>query len=59
GGIAKIGQLQFLQPFMTLLISFWLLNEFISFEMIIFASSVTIAVVVGQRQRFKAHLLSS
>lgn len=59
GGIAKIGQLQFLQPFMTLFISFWLLNEFINFEMIIFASSVTIAVVVGQRQRFKAHLLSS
>jgi len=56
GGIAKIGQLQFLQPFITLFISFWLLNELITFEMVIFAASVTMAVVVGQRERFKAHL---
>jgi drug/metabolite transporter (DMT)-like permease len=56
GGIAKIGQLQFLQPFITLFISFWLLNELITFEMVIFAAGVTMAVVVGQRERFKAHL---
>jgi len=53
GGIAKIGQLQFLQPFMTLFISFWLLGEFITLEMIVFAVSVTLAVIIGQRQRFR------
>jgi drug/metabolite transporter (DMT)-like permease len=58
GGIAKIGQLQFLQPFMTLYISFWLLNELITFEMFVFAASVTMTVLLGQRQRFKAKLVS-
>ena len=51
GGIAKIGQLQFLQPFITLLISFHIIGETISNEMIIFALSVTVAVIVGQKQR--------
>lgn len=52
GGIAKISQLQFFQPFLTLLISFWLLSETITNYMIIFAFSVSLAVIVGQRQRF-------
>ena len=37
GGIAKIGQLQFLQPFITLLISIHIIGETISNEIIIFA----------------------
>ena len=56
GGISKIGQLQFLQPFMTLLISFWLLNEIITSEMILFAASVTLAVIIGQQQRIREKL---
>ena len=51
GGIAKIGQLQFLQPFITLLISSHIIGEIISNEMIIFALSVTLAVIIGQQQR--------
>ena len=51
GGIAKIGQLQFLQPFITLLISSHIIGETISNEMIIFALSVTLAVIIGQHQR--------
>ena len=51
GGIAKIGQLQFLQPFITLLISYHIIGETISNEMIIFALSVTLAVIIGQQQR--------
>lgn len=56
GGIAKIGQLQFLQPFMTIFISFWLLSEIITKEMILFASTVTLVVIIGQRQRFSGKL---
>ena len=56
GGIAKIGQLQFLQPFITIFISFWLLSEIITKEMILFASTVTLVVIIGQRQRFSGKL---
>ena len=52
GGIAKISQLQFLQPFLTLFISFWLICDIITNDMIIFAFSVSLAVIIGQRQRF-------
>ena len=51
GGIAKIGQLQFLQPFITLVISFQIIGENITNDMIIFALSVTFSVIVGQQQR--------
>ena len=52
GGIAKIGQIQFLQPFITIFISYWLLSELIKKEMIFFACAVTVVVILGQRQRF-------
>ena len=52
GGIAKIGQLQFLQPFLTICISYWLLSEIIKEEMIFFACAVTAVVIIGLRQRF-------
>ena len=51
GEITKIGQLKFLQPFITLLISYHIIGETISNEMIIFALSVTLAVIIGQQQR--------
>ena len=52
GGIAKIGQIQFLQPFITIFLSYWLLSELIKKEMIFFACAVTVLVIIGQRQRF-------
>ena len=52
GGIAKIGQTQFLQPFITIFLSYWLLSELIKKEMIFFACAVTVVVILGQRQRF-------
>ncbi len=52
GGIAKIGQIQFLQPFITIFISYWLLSELIKKEIIFFACAVTVVVIIGQRQRF-------
>ena len=52
GGIAKIGQIQFLQPFITIFISYWLLSELIKKEMIFFVCAVTVVVILGQRQRF-------
>ena len=52
GGIAKIGQMQFLQPFITIFLSYWLLSELIKKEMIFFACAVTVVVILGQRQRF-------
>ena len=52
GGIAKIGQIQFLQPFITIFLSYWLLSELIKKEMLFFACAVTVVVILGQRQRF-------
>ena len=52
GGIAKIGQIQFLQPFITIFLSYWLLRELIKKEIIFFACAVTVVVILGQRQRF-------
>ena len=52
GGIAKIGQIQFLQPFITIFLSYWLLSELIKKEMIFFACAVTVVVILGHRQRF-------
>ena len=52
GGIAKIGQIQFLQPFITIFLSYWLLSELIKKEIIFFACAVTVVVILGQRQRF-------
>jgi drug/metabolite transporter (DMT)-like permease len=51
GGIARIGQLQLLQPFCTLLFSALLLAETITTSMLIAAAVVVAAVAIGGNSR--------
>ncbi len=51
GGVARIGQLQLLQTFVTLALAAVLLNENITAEAILFALAVAVVVAVGQRAR--------
>jgi drug/metabolite transporter (DMT)-like permease len=53
GGIARVGQLQLLQPFMTLVASALLLREAIGGEAIAFAIAVVALVAAGTRMRVK------
>jgi drug/metabolite transporter (DMT)-like permease len=49
GGIARIGQLQLVQPFMTIFASFILLGDHLSIETIGFAVAVISCVILGKR----------
>jgi drug/metabolite transporter (DMT)-like permease len=51
GGVARIGQVQLLQPFATLLIAALLLGEAIDLRMILFAVAVVIVVALGIKAR--------
>ncbi len=56
GGIARIGQLQLIQPFMTIAASAILLGEQISIETVGFAAGVIGCVLLGKRTQIKAQL---
>jgi drug/metabolite transporter (DMT)-like permease len=49
GGIARIGQLQLIQPFMTIFASVIVLGEHLSIETIGFAAAVIVCVMLGKR----------
>jgi drug/metabolite transporter (DMT)-like permease len=49
GGIARIGQLQLIQPFMTIFASAILLGEHLSIETLGFAAAVIACVALGKR----------
>ena len=51
GGIAKVGQVQLLQAFVTIALSAWLLGEQISGQTLAFALAVGFVVWVGSRAR--------
>jgi len=51
GGVARIGQVQLLQPFATLAIAALLLGEMIDLRMMLFATMVVAVVAVGLRAR--------
>ena len=51
-GTAKIGLLQLLQPFLTILASALLLGEHVSTSMVLVALLVAVSVFAGQRARF-------
>ena len=51
GGIAKVGQVQLLQAFVTIALSAWLLGEQISGQTLAFATAVGFVVWVGSRAR--------
>ncbi len=54
GGIARVGQVQLLQTFVTLALSAWLLNEKITVQTLVFALAVSFVVLVGSRARIAA-----
>jgi drug/metabolite transporter (DMT)-like permease len=49
GGVARVGQLQLLQPFLTLFASWALLGERLTPEMLVFAAAVLATVAIGRR----------
>ena len=49
GGIARIGQIQLMQPFLTIVASAILLGEHLSIETIGFAAAVIFCVLLGKR----------
>ncbi len=49
GGIARVGQLQLLQPFMTIVASAWLLGEALTLHALAFALGVVVLVAIGRR----------
>ncbi|WP_028913582.1 DMT family transporter [Pseudorhodobacter ferrugineus] len=51
GGIARVGQVQLLQTFVTLAISAWLLDEQITPVMLVFACAVALVVWCGRKAR--------
>jgi EamA-like transporter family len=51
GGVARIGQVQLLQPFATLAIAALLLGEHIDLRMLLFAIAVVAVVALGLRAR--------
>jgi drug/metabolite transporter (DMT)-like permease len=51
GGIARVGQVQLLQPFITLVIAALLNGEQIEIDTILFASAVAATVLIGLRSR--------
>jgi len=51
GGIARVGQLQLLQPFLTILFAAWLVGEALDWATLAFAVAVVACVAVGSRMR--------
>lgn len=49
GGIARVGQTQLLQPFITIAASAWLLHESIDGKTLIVAALVVVTVAIGRR----------
>jgi len=49
GGIARIGQLQLLQPFLTILAAAMLLHESVSWKEVLAALIVIACVLIGRR----------
>ncbi|PZV09143.1 MAG: hypothetical protein DCF22_19050 [Leptolyngbya sp.] len=54
GGVARIGQVQLLQPFLTILASAIFLGEHLTFGTLSFAAGVIICVALGKRTQINA-----
>ena len=55
GGIARVGQVMLLQPFMIVVLALPVNGEAIDVETIIFAAAVVATVLIGQRMRVTRH----
>jgi drug/metabolite transporter (DMT)-like permease len=54
GGVARVGQVQLLQPFLTILASNLFLGEHLTMTTLIFAAGVIICVALGKRTQISA-----
>jgi len=54
GGVARVGQLQLLQPFLTVMIAALMLSETLDWKTIGFAAAVVGTVAIGRRTRVAA-----
>lgn len=53
GGVARVSQMQLLQPFVTIVASAWFLNEIIDSATLVFAALVVGSVAIGKRMPVK------
>lgn len=51
GGISRVGQVQLIQPFLTIIGAYFLTNEKITFLNILFALIVLIVIIIGRRTK--------
>ena len=49
GGVARVGQIQLLQPFLTVLFATWVATEPLDATTLAFATAVIATVAIGQR----------
>ena len=49
GGVARVSQVQLLQPFITLIASAWLLFETVEYHTYLFAVAIVVLVTIGKR----------
>ena len=54
GGVARIGQIQLLQPFLTILASVAFLGEHLKITTLLFAAGVIVCVALGKRTQISA-----
>ena len=53
GGISRVGQVQLIQPFLTIFAAFFLTNEKITFLNILFALMVLVVIIVGKKTKIQ------
>jgi drug/metabolite transporter (DMT)-like permease len=57
GGIARVGQVQLLQPFLTLIAASWMLGETLEWSNMLFALAIIAVVMVGRRMPIQRRIL--
>jgi drug/metabolite transporter (DMT)-like permease len=58
GGIARVGQVQLLQPFLTLVAASLMLGEVLDWRNLLFAALIIALVVIGRRMPIKREVLA-
>ena len=53
GGISRVGQVQLIQPFLTIIGAYFLTNEKITFLNILFAFMVLIIIIIGRKTKIE------
>jgi drug/metabolite transporter (DMT)-like permease len=56
GGIARVSQVQLLQPFVTFALAAWLNGEIITWQIVLFATAVVVTVAISSRTRARERI---